>query len=259
MAGIASAIMSEMMMTVEGGDHAENLSVRDRSKMSDWRPELQKFRWVEEVVEGKEEEKLMYFEDKKPKKYPSVTKRVNNLVDETSEKILNILFERTMEKDPVTMQDDVFRVNNLDLNHEDVKMHEKQLERRTRALATGQGEGLLLEENDEESRNNKKKTSWEGMPGRQLESPSARLPEEMDEEGIRDQEKPDEGKAGREKESQSGKAGKKSASRKRVPDEEGKMPESPPAPAKKPRTGTPPPVVTLGGRKVKTPDTYKPS
>jgi hypothetical protein len=216
---------------------------------------------VEEVVEGKEEEKLMYFEGKKQKRYPSVTRKVNNLVDETSQKILNILFERTMEKNPVNMQDDVFRVNNLDWNHEDVKMHVKQLERRTRALATGQGEGLLPEENDEESRTNQKKTSWEGVPGRQLESLSARLPEEMDEEGRRDQEKPDEGKAGREKESQSGKAGKKSASRKRVREEEEKMPETPPAkkqPAKKPRTETPPPVVTLGGRKVKTPDAYIP-
>jgi len=43
MAGIASAIMSEMMMKVEDGDHAENLTLRDRSKMSDWWPELQKF------------------------------------------------------------------------------------------------------------------------------------------------------------------------------------------------------------------------
>jgi hypothetical protein len=43
LAGVASAIMSEMMMTVEGGDHAESLTVRDRSKMNDWWPELQKF------------------------------------------------------------------------------------------------------------------------------------------------------------------------------------------------------------------------
>jgi hypothetical protein len=71
----------------------------------------------------------MYFEGRKPKRYPSVTRTVNSLVDETSQKILNVLYRRTMEKDPLNMQDDMFWVNNLDWNQEDVKMHVAELEK----------------------------------------------------------------------------------------------------------------------------------
>ena len=79
-----------------------------------------------------------------------------------------------MEKDPVNMQDDMFWVNNLDWNQEDVKMHVAELERRTRALATGQGDGSLPEENDEESSASRKRVREEEE--RMPETPPAKRP-----------------------------------------------------------------------------------